>query len=148
MRTISWICWIRKKLVNWIMRYRFPCFMLFLFAALLIIFFLFEGHLSCINAQRDTVLFHQMTQDCLFIRGSRIFPERPHAAVSIAANVMARIKLNHRQGNHVQNLSASPPPASVPPFFSFCFCLSLFPPVFCKADMLCFQAQKSTKLFV
>ena len=43
-----------------------------------------------------------MAQDCLLIRGGRVLPERPYAAVGIAADIMVRIKLDYGRGNHVQ----------------------------------------------
>ena len=66
------------------------------------LFLLRRCHLPCVNAQGDTVLLPKVAQDCLLVSGGRVFPERPYAAVSVAADIMVRVKLDDRRGNHVQ----------------------------------------------
>ena len=63
-----------------------------------------RGHLAGVDTQGDAILFSQMPQNGLLIRGGRIFPQRPDASVSVPAQVMVHIELNDRGGHHIKKL--------------------------------------------
>ena len=64
--------------------------------------FLSRGDLPGVDAEGDAILFSQMTEDGLFIRAGRVFPECPYAAVGVAAYEMIRHEADHRGGDHIQ----------------------------------------------
>lgn len=55
-----------------------------------------------IDAQGHAVLLSQMGKDSLFIRGGRVFPERPDTAVRVPTDEMVGFKLDDRGRNHIQ----------------------------------------------
>jgi len=50
----------------------------------------------------NTILLAQVPEDGLFLRGGRILPKRPHAAVGIAANEVVGIEFDDRRRDHVK----------------------------------------------
>ena len=66
------------------------------------LFLLGRCYLPCVNAEGDTVLLPEVAQDCLLVGGGRVFPECPHAAVSVAADIVVRVKPDDGRGDHVQ----------------------------------------------
>ncbi len=55
-----------------------------------------------IDAQGHTILFSQVAEDGLFLGGGGVFPQRPNAAVGIAADEVVGVKFDYRGGNHIQ----------------------------------------------
>ena len=47
-----------------------------------------------IDAKRHAVLFCELGENGLLVRGRRIFAHRPRAAITVTHNVMVRIKLD------------------------------------------------------
>ena len=55
-----------------------------------------------VDVQDYAVLFSKVTQDCLFLCGGRVLPQRPYRAVGVAANKIVREKFNHERGDHIE----------------------------------------------
>ncbi len=66
--------------------------------------FLQWGDMAGVDAQGDAVLFTQMPQDGLLVRGSGVLPQRPNTAEGISADEVVGIEFDHRGSDHVQKL--------------------------------------------
>ena len=64
--------------------------------------FLGRCYLAGVDAQRDPILFTQMSENSLLIGLRGIFPQRPHAAEGVAADEVIGFELDHGRCDHIQ----------------------------------------------
>ena len=66
--------------------------------------FLHRRYMAGIDAQGHAILFSQVTENGLFFSGGGVFPERPNAAVGVAADEVIGVEFDYRGGDHIQKL--------------------------------------------
>ena len=64
--------------------------------------FLGRCYLAGVDAQREPILFTQMSENSLLIGLRGIFPQRPHAAEGVAADEVIGFELDHGRCDHIQ----------------------------------------------
>ena len=66
--------------------------------------FLAGGDLPGVDADGDPVHLTQVPQDGLLVGGGGVFPQRPHTAAGIAAQIVVHLEIDHRWGDHVEEI--------------------------------------------